>query len=256
VKNVFFILVALFIFQSCGEEVPDQPQPISKELDLVSLNPRYIHGTYQFNGKVTKEMGSYTFVYGFSGKTTGDSFEIEWDDNVVSKLTGQGSLTINPKGGLLHNSGMDETIPDPSMAVAAATGISGGCAQLMYSLWIGDKISIFQSNQATVEVREHGRIVVKGKTNNDSRSFEIIVDNGLLSSVSDIYDPKLDTKRLEAPLISDDNIKEMLKKMNRPVNDEEIAKTRDILAKANESVKNVHDIIKSTTVITVTGFGN
>jgi hypothetical protein len=235
-KHIFIIVFAIFLLQACGETVSDSPQPTPKDVDHVQLNPKYVHGTYQFNGKVTTEMGTFTSVHTFSGKTTVDTFEIEWVQDTPAFST-KGSLVVNPKGGVMHMVGIEDTNPDPTLAVAAATGVSGGCAHLIYSLWIGDKRSVFQNNQA-----EDG-----------ARSFEVIVDNGMLSSVSDIYDPNLDTKRREAPQMTDDNIKDMLKKMNRPVNDEEIAKIRAHLATANESMKNLHDKIKTTTIVTFSG---
>jgi hypothetical protein len=255
-KYLGIIIAVLFILQSCGEKVPDQPQQNSTSIDQVSLNPKYVHGTYQFKGKVTTEMGAFVSVHNFTGKTTSDTFDIEWG-NDASSHSSKGSLSISPKGGLVHiTDGMEESIADPAMAVAAATGISGGCAHLMYGLWIGDKRSVFQSNKADVQVRDHGRIVVTGKTQNDARSFEVIVDNGMLSSVSDIFDPKINPKKNEAPQMSDDDIKELLKKMNRPVNGEEIAKMRDNLAQANAVLKKSKDPVKTTTVVTFTGLDN
>lgn len=107
-----------------------------------------------------------------------------------------------------------------------------------------------------LEGDERALVVITGKTQHGARSLEVAVVNGIPSSVIDIYDPKLDTNRQEAPQMTDDNIKDMLKKMNRPVNDEEIAKIRDSLVKANESMKNLHDIIKTTTLVTITGLGD
>jgi hypothetical protein len=107
-----------------------------------------------------------------------------------------------------------------------------------------------------LEGDERALVVITGKTQHGARSLEVAVVNGIPSSVIDIYDPELDTNRQEAPQMTDDNIKDMLKKMNRPVNDEEIAKIRDSLVKANESMKNLHDIIKTTTLVTITGLGD
>lgn len=257
VKNLLIVIAVLFILQSCNE-LPDQPQPISKELEHIHLNPKLIHGTYSFSGTITSEMGSFISNYTFSGKANTDSFYIQWMNDRKSHFSPNENetLSIDSSGAILHFSGMTQNFTDLRTAVASATGISMGCARLMYSLWNGDRFDVFQSNQPSVQVQDNGRIVITGKTQNGARSNEVTIVDGLPSSVIDIYDPKLDTKRQEAPQMTDENIKDMLEKMNRPVNDEEIAKIRDNLAKANESMKNVHDIIKTTTVVTITVLGN
>jgi hypothetical protein len=56
--------------------------------------------------------------------------------------------------------------------------------------------------------------------------------------------------------MTDDDIRDMLKKTSQPVTDEEIAKVRENMKRANASLKNNKEIIKTTTIITFTGLGN
>jgi hypothetical protein len=249
------LCAAILLLQACSDTVSDQPQPTPKDVDHVMLNPKLIHGTYQFSGTVTSDMGTFHSVHTFSGKADSESLDIEWAQDVTA-FTTKGSLSVNAKGGVLHMAGITQNYTDPAMAVAGATGVSGGCAHLIHSLWVGNRDYFLRSKDGSVDDRGNGRIVISGTSSSDSRKFEIVIDNGIPSSSSEIYDPKIDANHNREVQMTDDDIRDMLKKTSQPVTDEEIAKVRENMKRANASLKNNKEIIKTTTIITFTGLGN
>jgi hypothetical protein len=133
------------------------------------------------------------------------------------------------------------------MAIASATGVSGGSAHLMYSLWIGKGSDIFP-NEDVVVSKKNDLTTVTG--NRAGSSVTVVVKNSNIVSIRSIFDPKKQKKIEKQEEVSDDQIKEILKMTNKEVTKESIAKMKQMLIDSEKSVSNIKEAIDSTTVFT------
>ena len=109
-KRILFL--ALFMTAIIGAE------------PAVEINKKYIGGKYAFSGNVVTKIGPTNSTLRFTGKTTADTFECEWVHNSEMK----GSVKVTANGGSLTMLGIEieQKFTDPMLAIAAATGVSGG----------------------------------------------------------------------------------------------------------------------------------
>ncbi len=67
------------------------------EENAIVVNPGYKAGEYSFSGTVETEMGAFKTVYTFTGKTTHDSFECSWVNDMGMMKTG-GEVKVDKQG--------------------------------------------------------------------------------------------------------------------------------------------------------------
>lgn len=214
------------------------------------LNEGYAHGEYTFSGKVETEMGGFTSVHTFSGKATKDMFECSWENDIGFMKSG-GSVSVDGDGGSMSMSGVEDSkFDDPEMAIASATGVSGGSARFMHSLWKGDGSSVFPTENVKI-TKEDGKTMVSGS--NGTRKSVVTLKGGMVVSVEEEYDPAQDKEIGNREEMTDDQIKELLKTMNKPDTEEEIEKIKVMMKQADETMAKMKDKILTVTTIKTEG---
>lgn len=179
-----FLIICSHLSLQCGES----------DVDKIQISPVYLHGIYQFKGNVTTEFGTNTIVYNFNGKATRDTFELDWNQR-DGDAADAGRVIIRPNVNEIQSDGKTDQYDTPALAIASATGVSGSSANLLYSLWTGDRKSIFPSLNASIRKNDNGQIIVTGNKQSEARRIELNITNGMLSMFTMIYDPKLDGRK-------------------------------------------------------------
>ena len=213
---------------------------------LPKLDAQLEKGVYEFSGSVTTTMGKNEFAHNFSGNTTAQCFMIEWEQDMNHfKMTG--SVDIKGNKGVVFIQGKKYSESNAEMAIASATGVSGGAAHLLYSLWSGKSSDIFPNKN--VKVVKSGAITtitgVRGQ-----EAITIMVKDSKIQSIKSIFDPK--KKQVEKPEeVTDEQIKEILKMTNKEVTKESIAEIKKMLADSETQLSNLKEVIESDTVINI-----
>jgi hypothetical protein len=222
------------------------------EENVIVLHQGYKAGEYSFSGTVETEMGTFKTTHTFSGKTTSDSFECSWV-NDMGVMKNHGEVKTGNQGGTMTMDGMaEQKFADPAMAIAAATGVSGGSVHLMYSLWTGDQASVLPGKDVKITQVED-KTEVSGEDGSKARCSVVTLVAGMVVSVKTEFDPSLDKDAAKKPEMSDQQIKDALKAMGKPGTQEEIDKLKAMMEKAQSSVANLKDKLTTTTKVTVTG---
>lgn len=222
------------------------------EENPIVVNPGYKAGDYSFTGTSKVESGSSITTRKFSGKATPESFQFSCE-LVMGMTNMRGELKVDKQGGSFKVEGMAEKkFSDPSMAVASATGVSGGTAELMYSLWAGKQSAFLPSQNLQVVQSDH-KTEVSGNTKNIANHAVVTLNDGLLVSLKTVFDPSLQKEPAAKPEVNDQQIKDVLKSMGRQDSQEEIDKVRKMMQKSIKSAAGIHDKMTTMTLITVTG---
>ncbi len=220
------------------------------EENLPILSDGYRKGEYTFSGTVTTRMGDFTSTHTFSGRVTEDTFQCDWG-NDLGFFKQNGSVSVNGEGGVMSMKGMaDSKFDDPEMAIASATGVSGGSAHLMYSLWKADEAAVFPTANVRIK-KEKGQTVVSG--GDGARTSVVTVENGIVVAVRNEYDPARDQEIGKREEPTDEQIKEILRSTNKPETEEEIGKIRKMLKDAEETMANNKDKILTETTVRTEG---
>lgn len=222
------------------------------EENAIILNPGYKAGEYSFSGTVETEMGTFKSPHTFTGKTTPESFECSWV-NDIGVTKNQGEVKTGKQGGTMTMDGMaEQKFADPAMAIASATGVSGGSAHLMYSLWTGDQASVLPGKDVRI-TKVEDKTEVSGEDGSKARRSVVTLMAGMVISVKTEFDPSLDKDALKQPEMSDQEIKDALKAMGKPDTQEEVDKLKAMMEKAQSSMANLKDKITTITTVKVAG---
>lgn len=220
--------------------------------NAIVLNPGYKAGEYSFSGTVETEMGAFKTTHTFTGKTKPDSFECSWVNDMGVMKT-HGEVKIDKQGGTMAMDGMaEQKFADPAMAVASATGVSGGSVHLMYALWTGDQAAVLPSQDVKI-TKVEDKTEVSGEDGSKARHSVVTMVAGMVVSIKSVFDPSLEKQPAEMTEMSDQQIKDTLKAMGKPETQEEIDEFKAMMKRAQNSVANLKDKITTTTKITVTG---
>lgn len=229
------LLLALFSFALAAEPT-------------IQINPGYQGGDYSFSGTVLTEIGSTILTQHFSGKATKNHFELSWEAGL-----GKGSVSVDENGGVVRMAGVaEQRYTDPSMAIAAATGVSGGSAHLMHALWKGDRSAVLPTHEVKIE-KNAQTTVVSGQGNSKSRHAVVTFLGDLIVSVKFVYDPTIEAHELSTKELTDAEIKDALKQLNKPETQEEIDAARKMLKQSNDALAKMKD--KMVTVISISVIG-
>ncbi len=220
--------------------------------NAIVLDPGYKAGEYSFSGTVETEMGAFKTTHTFTGKTKHDSFECSWVNDMGVMKT-QGKVKVDKQGGTMAMDGMaEQKFTDPAMAIASATGVSGGSVHLMYALWTGEQSSVLPTQNVKITKLED-KTEVSGDNGSKARHSVVTIVAGMVVSVKSEFDPSLEKKPAEEPEMSEQQIKDALKAMGKPETQEEIDKLKEMMKRAQNSMANLKDKITTTTKVTVTG---
>lgn len=232
-KNILFSSILLTSVLS-ADEIP-------------KLNTDLIKGTYSFTGKVTTIMGNHNFTKTFSGETSAKGFKCSWVQN-MGTIEMKGSVAIKGDRGVVTMQGEQYQESNADLAIASATGVSGGSAHLMYSLWTGKSADVFPEENIKTSHNE-GLTTVTG--DRAGSSITVVLKNDTIVSIRSIFDPKKQKKREPKEEITDEQIREILKMTNKEITPESILEMKQMLIESEKSLSKVKDVIDSTTVFTV-----
>lgn len=197
-------------------------------------------------------MGAFKSTHTFTGKTKHDSFECSWVNDMGVMKSG-GGVKIDKQGGTMVMDGMaEQKFTDPAMAIASATGVSGGSVHLMYALWTGDQSAVLPNQDVKISKVED-KTEVSGEHGSKARHSVVTMVEGMVVSVKSEFDPSLEKQPAERFEMSDQQIKDTLKAMGKPETQEEIDKLKAMMETARSSMANLKDKITTTTKVTVTG---
>ncbi|MCM8526934.1 MAG: hypothetical protein NE327_10490 [Lentisphaeraceae bacterium] len=212
-----------------------------------SIDPMYINQDYSFKGRVITKVGKLISVHNFKGKTSQDEFYIEWEQSMES-FKMHGSVKVTPEKSIFKMKDQpDQEMKEAEMAIASATGVSGGAAHLMYSLWKGDSKSIFPEENLEIGINTSGRII-SGERN--KVSIKIHMNGKKIKSVESVFDPQK-TSLDESASLTDKQIKDVLIASGKEVTEQAIEEMKEILKEANDAMKNMKDKIITRTVFSI-----
>lgn len=169
-----------------------------------------------------------TFKHIFSIKLARPDYYIEWDQKVHKKYSNIGAVWSDGKEHFLLINAKRKTSPkDRRMALASATGVSGGAANTIPSLFFAQPANVLHQLN---EVRQEGEeaidgdqcYIIAGKMANMTMKYWISKDTLLVRQRQQILGDKL-----EIPELSDEDIKKALESTGGQATDEAIRKFKD-----------------------------
>ena len=146
----------------------------------------------------------------------------------------------------------EQKFADPAMAIASATGVSGGSVHLMYALWTGEQSDVFPGQNVKI-TRLEDKTEVSGEDGSKARHSVVTLVSGIVVSVKSEFDPSLEKQPAERFEMSEQQIKDTLKAMGKPETQEEIEKLKETMKQAHSTMANLKEKITTTTKVTVTG---
>ncbi len=219
---------------------------LTADENIPVINPKLIQGQYSFTGTVTTEMGQYKFVHEFHGKTSPNTFECNWEQDMGHmKMTG--FVKTDGDLGTMKLQNMKEQKSNAELAIASATGVSGGSAYLIYALWKGNKSDIFPNKNIKI-TQNKGLTIITGT--HRERTLTVTMKKDDIISIESLFDP-IKNKIKNKKELTDDQIKKVLKATNKEVTPKAIADMNEMLGKANKSLSQLKDKIKTKTVFTI-----
>ena len=168
-----------------------------------------------------------TFKHTFSIKLARPDYYIEWDQKVHEKHSNTGAVWSKGKEHFLFNAKRKTSRKDRRMALASATGVSGGAANTIPSLFFAQPAkALLQLN----EVRQEGEeaidgdqcYIIAGKMANMTMKYWISKDTLLVRQRQQILGDNL-----EIPELSDEDIKKSLESAGDQATDGAIRKFKD-----------------------------
>jgi len=169
-----------------------------------------------------------TFKHTFSIKLARPDYYIEWDQKVHEKYSNTGAVWSDGKEHFLLINAKRKTSPkDRQMALASATGVSGGAANTIPSLFFAQPANVLL---ALNEVRQEGEeaidgeqcYIIAGKMANMTMKYWISKDTLLVRKRQQILGGKH-----EFPELSDEDIKKALESAGDQATDGAIRKFKD-----------------------------
>ena len=168
-----------------------------------------------------------TFKHTFSIKLARPDYYIEWDQKVHEKYSNTGAVWSKGKEHFIFNAKRKTSPKDRRMALASATGVSGGAANTIPSLFFAQPANVLL---ALNEVRQEGEeaidgdqcYIIAGKMANMTLKYWISKDTLLIRQRQQILGDKL-----EIPELSDEDIKKSLQSAGDQATDGAIRKFKD-----------------------------
>jgi beta-lactamase regulating signal transducer with metallopeptidase domain/protocatechuate 3,4-dioxygenase beta subunit len=168
-----------------------------------------------------------TFKHTFSIKLARPDYYIEWDQKVHEKFSNIGAVWSDGKEHFIFNAKRKTSPKDRRMALASATGVSGGAANTIPSLFFAQPANILHQLN---EVRQEGEeaidgdqcYIIAGKMANMTMKYWISKDTLLIRQRQQILGDKL-----EIPELSDEDIKKSLELAGEQATDGAIRKFKD-----------------------------
>ncbi len=170
-----------------------------------------------------------TFKHIFSIKLARPDYYIEWDQKVHEKHSNTGAVWSKGKEHFVFNAKRKTSPKDRRMALASATGVSGGAANTIPSLFFAQPANVLPQLN---EVRQEGQeaidgdqcYIIAGKMANMTMKYWISKDTLLIRQRQQILGGKH-----EIPELSDEDIKKALESTGGQATDEAIRKFKDRL---------------------------
>ena len=168
-----------------------------------------------------------TFKHTFSIKLARPDYYIEWDQKVHEKHSNTGAVWSKGKEHFIFNAKRKTSPKDRLMALASATGVSGGAANTIPSLFFAQPANVLHQLN---NVRQEGEeaidgdqcYIIAGKMANMTMKYWISKDTLLIRQRQQILGGKL-----EIPELSDEDIKKALESAGGQATDEAIRKFKD-----------------------------
>ena len=168
-----------------------------------------------------------TFKHTFSIKLARPDYYIEWDQKVHEKHSNTGAVWSKGKEHFIFNAKRKTSPKDRRMALASATGVSGGAANTIPSLFFAQPANVLHQLN---NVRQEGEeaidgdqcYIIAGKMANMTMKYWISKDTLLIRQRQQILGGKL-----EIPELSDEDIKKALESAGGQATDEAIRKFKD-----------------------------
>jgi len=168
-----------------------------------------------------------TFKHTFSIKLARPDYYIEWDQKIHEKYSNTGAVWSKGKEHFLFNAKRKTSPKDRRMALASATGVSGGAANTLPSLFFAQPANVLHQLN---EVRQEGEeaidgdqcYIIAGKMANMTMKYWISKDTLLIRQRQQILGDKL-----EIPELSDEDIKKALESAGGQATDGAIRKFKD-----------------------------
>ena len=168
-----------------------------------------------------------TFKHTFSIKLARPDYYIEWDQQVHEKHSNTGAVWSKGKEHFIFNAKRKTSPKDRLMALGSATGVSGGAANTIPSLFFAQPANVLHQLN---NVRQEGEeaidgdqcYIIAGKMANMTMKYWISKDTLLIRQRQQILGGKL-----EFPELSDEDIKKALESTGGPATDEAIRKFKD-----------------------------
>ena len=241
-SHLAILLVAtLGIAMSSCSRAPD---PVAPD----KISPAYAHGTFAFAGSVNVLYGTFTQSTWFTGNATPTTFTLRWRTTPTDM---GGTLTLGPTGNTLLMDGvLEQRYDDPTMAVAAATGVSAGSAQLLHGLWNGSFGTVLPSVVSSTLI-DGTRATITGDADSGyAKTVEL--NAGKVVKVTVISDPT--RSPVEPPEFTDEQFDQILKSTGRPVSAEERASLKANMDQVHAKIREDKTPTTWVTTINITGF--
>ncbi len=220
------------------------PTPVAMD----KIAPAYVHGTFAFAGTVNVSYGRFVQSTWFTGKATPTTFSLRWSTTPTNM---GGTLTLGPTGNTLLMDGVQEQrYDDPTMAVAAATGVSAGSAHLLHGLWNGSFGAVLPTVVSSTVI-DGTRATIAGDADSGyAKTVEL--DAGKVVKVTVVSDPT--RSPVEPPEFTDEQFDQILKSTGRPVSAEERASLKANMDQVHAKIREDKTPTTWVTTINVTGF--
>jgi len=171
---------------------------------------------------------------------------IEWSQKVHETFTNTGAVWSTGDGHYLLNAGRKTSPKDRRIALASATGVSGGAANIIPSLFFDEPISFFRkwqglSQQADEDIDGDDCYVISGRLAHITITCWISQKTMLIRQSRQLLGG-----RGEMPDISEETIAESLEAMGREVTPEAITRNKKIMEAARAMMSNVKGTITET----------
>jgi len=208
---------------------------IVSDMDMSGVDVDTLPGMTDARTKKLRESKEYqdalkkrqTFKHTFSIKLARPDYYIEWDQKIHEKYSNTGAVWSKGKEHFIFNAKRKTSPKDRRMALASATGVSGGAANTIPSLFFAQPAkALHQLN----EVRQEGEeaidgdqcYIIAGKMANMTMKYWISKDTLLIRQRQQILGDKL-----EIPELSDEDIKKSLQSAGEQATDGAIRKFKD-----------------------------
>ncbi len=188
-------------------------------------------------------MKNFKSTYSFTIKLGRPNlYLVKWEQKLVSafSISSEGAVWNAGDGDYLLLLGQKSKPQNAEMALASATGVSGGAAATIPSLFFNmpwGNIKSMQGLSQTGEEKIDGDdcYIISGKLANMKHKLWISKQTFLIRQKQHIFNGE----EIKPPSLSDEDIKTSLKAMGKDTNPEEIAKMRETMQSANRMASKI-----------------